>query len=245
MVYRTILFLTAVLMIWSGGLGRLRNDNHKAAASQSDPMAQALANGVDRIDNANTPDLQRRDPRYEIANSDTLDLQFQYTPEFNQTVTVQPDGFITLREIGDVHVQGDTLPQVRNKVQTAYAKILAKPVVSIDLKDFNRPYFMALGQVARPGKYELRGVTTVSEAVAMAGGFNSFAKHSQVLVFRRVNDQWSSVTKLDLKHMLKSRNLSEDLTLHPGDMVYVPQNTISKVKSYVPNPTMGMNEAVP
>ena len=61
--------------------------------------------------------------------------------------------------------------------------------------------------MAKPGKYDLRGDTTVSAAVAMAGGFTQDAKHSQVLLFRRVNDSWSSVTKLDVKHMLKTRNL--------------------------------------
>ena len=66
-----------------------------------------------------------------------------------------------------------------------------------------------------------------------------------MLVFRRVNDNWSSVTKLDLKHMLKSRNLSEDLELHPGDMIYVPQNTISKVKAFIPSPTLGTYAPIP
>jgi polysaccharide export outer membrane protein len=210
-------------------------------------MKEALAHGVDHIDAP--PDkagtLRRRDSRYHLESEDILDLQFQSTPEFNQTVTVQPDGYITLKEVGDVQVEGETLPELRHTLQTAYARILANPVVSVDLKDFQRPYFMALGQVARPGKYDLRGVTTVSEAVAMAGGFTPQAKHSQILLFRRVNDRWSSVTKLDLKHMLKSRNLSEDLTLSPGDMLYIPQSTISKVKSYVPTPSMGMYQPMP
>lgn len=117
--------------------------------------------------------------------------------------------------------------------------------MTVYLKDFNKPYFLALGQVAKPGKYDLRGVTTVSAAIAMAGGFNANAKHSQVLVFRRVNDTWSSVTKLDIKHMLNSRNLTEDLTLRPGDMVYVPQNTISKIKNFVPTPTLGTYAPIP
>ena len=222
-------------------------DQKQGTTGQADPVKDALNHGVDHLDGgnpANSGGLQRRGTRYEVENSDVLDLQFEFTPDFNQTVTVQPDGFVTLKEIGDLRVQGQTLPQIKENLQQAYSKILAKPEVTVYLRDFNKPYFLALGQVAHPGKYDL-GVTTVSAAVAMAGGFTPDAKHSQVLLFRRVNDTWSSVTKLDLKHMLKSRNLTEDLQLQPGDMVYVPQNTISKVKSFVPSPTLGTYAPLP
>ena len=62
-----------------------------------------------------------------------------------------------------------------------------------------------------------------------AGGFTTAAKHSEVYLFRRVSDQWVSSQKLDVKQMLKSGNLAEDLQLQPGDMLYVPKNTVSKV----------------
>jgi polysaccharide biosynthesis/export protein len=240
--------LLSIGILFALGPCALAGDQKSGSTPPSDPVVDALNHGVDQLGDAksaNTPTLERRGARYEVENSDVLDLQFEFTPDFNQTVTVQPDGFVTLKEIGDVQVQGKTVPEIKDQVERAYAKILAKPVVTIYLKDFNKPYFLALGQVAHPGKYDLRGNTTVSAAVAMAGGFTSEAKHSQVLLFRRVNDNWSSVTKLDVKHMLKSRNLAEDLELHPGDMLYVPQNTISKVKGYIPNPSIGTMAPLP
>jgi polysaccharide export outer membrane protein len=245
-ISKTILLIVGIVL--AAGVCVLATEQKGGSAAQPDPIIDALNHGVDQVGDANSahpPTLERRGARYEVENSDVLDLQFEFTPDFNQTVTVQPDGFVTLKEIGDVQVQGKTVPEVRDQVERAYAKILAKPVVTVYLKDFNKPYFLALGQVARPGKYDLRGNTTVSAAVAMAGGFTSEAKHSQVLLFRRVNDSWSSVTKLDVKHMLKSRNLAEDLELHPGDMLYVPQNTISKVKGYIPNPSIGTMAPIP
>ncbi len=240
MVSKNRIFQIAILIALGGALAMAQQTSQNQNPS-SDAVMDALSHGVDHLDPAQTgPELQRRDPRYIIGNGDVLDLQFQFTPEFNQTVTVQPDGFITLKEVGDLHIQGETMPQVRGQLQAAYAKILANPVVSIDLKDFEKPYFLAFGEVGHPGRYELRGGTTVTAALAMAGGLNTDSKHSQVLLFHRVNDRWSSVTKLDIKHMLKTRNLEEDVSLHPGDMLYVPQNTISKVKAFIPNPSMGM-----
>ncbi len=239
-----LLWLT-VFGVWSGSWA-IAKDPKNGAAPQSDPIMQTLSKGVDRLDEASTtPTLQHRDPRYRLESGDVVSLQFQFTPEFNQTLTVQPDGFITLKETGDLHVEGESLPELRQQLHTAYAKILHDPVITIDLKEFEKPYFLALGQVARPGKYELHSDTTVSAAVAMAGGFTPMAKHSQVLLFHRVNDNWSSVTKIDVKHMLQSRNLAEDASLRPGDMVYVPQSTISKIKSFVPTPSMGMYTPIP
>jgi polysaccharide export outer membrane protein len=168
-------------------------------------------------------------------------LDFNLTPEFNQTaITVQPDGYVTLHGIGDVYVEGQTVPEATKSIRQAYSKILHDPVIVITLKDFDKPYFIVGGQVGKPGKYDLRGDTTVSQAVAIAGGFDDNAKHSQVLLFRRVSNDWVEVKKIDLKQMLQAANLSEDLHLRPGDMLFVPKNALSKVRPWIPYPSLGM-----
>ncbi|MFY9741561.1 MAG: SLBB domain-containing protein, partial [Candidatus Sulfotelmatobacter sp.] len=100
-------------------------------------------------------------------------------------------------------------------------------------------YFTAIGQLNHPGKYDLRGDVTLTEAVAIAGGFTDNAKHSQVVLFRRVNEDWTHAKIYNVKQMLKAGNLHEDPSLHPGDMVYVPQNTLSKIKPFIPNSGLG------
>jgi polysaccharide biosynthesis/export protein len=187
-----------------------------------------------------TEQLHERYPRYEVSTGDVMDVNFEFTPEFNQTVSVQPDGFISLKGAGDLHVTGDTVPQLQASIANVYSSMLHDPKVSIILKDFNKPYFMVNGQVGRPGKFELRGDVTVVDAVAMAGGFTEMSKHSQVVLFRRVSDEWSEARLLNVKEMLNSHNLKEDVHLRPGDMVYVPQNRISKIKHLVPNTGLGM-----
>ena len=114
------------------------------------------------------PVLQHRNHRYQLHSADVLELHFPFTPEFNQTVTVQPDGFITLRGIDDIHVEGLTLPEVSNSLRIAYGRILHEPMINIELKDFEKPYFVVGGEVGHPGKFDLRGETTVAQAVAIA-----------------------------------------------------------------------------
>jgi len=172
-------------------------------------------------------------------------LVFEYTPEFNQTVTVQPDGYVSLRNVGDIYVVGQTVPEVTTNLTTAYDKILNHPMISVLLKDFVKPYFIADGQVGRPGKYELREDTTVVEAIALAGGFLSSAKHSQVVLYRRVSDQWSQAQLLDIKKMQSERNMSEDLHLQPGDMLFVPKNRMSKIMPFIPTSSLSMVPKTP
>ena len=87
------------------------------------------------------------------------------------------------------------------------------PEVSVILKDFDKPFFLAGGQVNRPGKYQLRADTTVTEAVAIAGGFNDQARHSQVVLFRRVSGDLVESRVLDVKHMLIQKIWPKTFTL--------------------------------
>ena len=187
------------------------------------------------------PALHERNPRYKLRKGDTFDLDFALSPEFNQTVAVQPDGYVTLKGVGSILVEGQTVPELTESVKVAYAKILHDPLIAIALKDFEKPYFIASGQVSKPGKYDLRSDLTLTEAVALAGGFNDKAKHSQVVLFHPVPDRGGYEAKLiDAKKLLATRNLAEDPQIRPGDMIYVPQSTFSKIRPFLPTTSMGM-----
>jgi polysaccharide export outer membrane protein len=186
-----------------------------------------------------TPGLHERNPRYRLRKGDTFDLDFALSPEFNQTIAVQPDGYVTLKGVGSIFIEGQTVPELTETVKAAYGKTLHDPVVAVALKDFEKPYFIASGQVAKPGKYDLRSDLTLTEAVAIAGGFNGQAKHSQVVLFRPVPGGGYEAKLLNIKKLLASRNLSEDPQIQPGDMLYVPQNAFSKIRPFLPTSSMG------
>jgi polysaccharide export outer membrane protein len=183
--------------------------------------------------------LKQRDPRYRVRKSDVIEVKFKFSPEFDQTVTVQPDGFITLDGAGDIKVEDKTIPELKESIRRAYQGILREPVITVSLKEFDKPFFIAAGQVGHPGKYELRSDTTLVEALAIAGDITTAAKHSQVVLFRHVSSEMVEARVFNVKQMLGSRNLQEDPHLLPGDMVFVPQNKISKLQRYLPTTSMG------
>lgn len=228
-----VLFLTAV-----GSIGAQAQD--PAASRTGTSQAAVRENGDGAADHDQTTTLEHRNRRYQIHSADVLELGFPYTPEFNQTVTVQPDGYITLRGVEGIRVEGQTLPEVTHSLRTAYEKVLHDPVINVELKDFEKPYFIVGGEVGHPGKFDLRGETSATEAVAIAGGLKDSAKHSQVLLFHRVPDGWIQVKKLDMKKMMKNADLNEDAALQPGDFLYVPKNTMSKIGRFLPTSSLGL-----
>jgi polysaccharide export outer membrane protein len=177
--------------------------------------------------------------RYRITVGDVLQVTFPYVPEFDQTVPVQPDGYISLRAIGDLPVQGRTLPELKTALYDAYEPILKEPVITVVLREFEKPYFVIAGEVTRPGKYDLRGATTVTEALALAGGKTGSAKDSQVLLFRRYGNDLVDVKQVDVKKMYATHNLAEDPVLRPGDTVFVPKSRLSAITPYLPKPSLG------
>jgi len=181
-----------------------------------------------------------RRPLYRLRASDVFDIDFTFSPQLNQTVTVQPDGFIPLKGVEPLYAEGATIPELQESIRQAYAGVLHDPVDTVILKDFDKPYFIAAGEIGHPGKYELRSDTTVTEAVAIAGGFTPRSKHSQVVLFRRISEDTVESHLLNVKTMLKTGKLAEDVHLRPGDFLFVPQNAMSKIRQFLPASVMSL-----
>ncbi len=230
-----ILFLVcAPSNLWSqqnAALSPAANSGHAAAAS--------AAPGDDR------PVLQQRNPRYQVQRDDVMLITFALSPELNQQVTIQPDGYINLQNVGSLYVQGMTVPEVVEALKKIYSKTLHDPIIDVDLKDFQKPYFVALGQVQKPGQYDLRYDMTVTEAIGVAGGFTPGAK-TQVFLYHRVSNEWAEVKELNIRQILTGKNINEDAHLMPGDMIFVPEKFIAKFRKYVPyNIGTGVYPGVP
>jgi polysaccharide export outer membrane protein len=180
------------------------------------------------------------DPRYRIQPSDVIEIHYRYTPEFDQTVTVQPDGFVALQIVGDIKLQSLTLDEVKTAILARANLRLKDPEVALVLKDFEKPYFVVGGEVANPGRFEMRGQVTAVQAIAMAGGFKAAsAKHSQVVLFRRVGPDLAKTEILNLKSAMSAKSTEPLADLRPGDMLIVPQNAVSKIERFVKWATIG------
>ena len=185
-----------------------------------------------------------RNPRYRLDLMDEIEIEFRFTPEFNQKLTVQPDGFVALQDVGDLKAIGMTLEEVRQAIIEKYSGILNAPVVTVKLLTFNKPYFIVGGEVVNPGKFDLQGNVTMSDAIAIAGGFNLRARTTEVLLFRRVTNDLVEVKRVNVKMALRG-NPEEDVTLRPGDSLFVARSKVGKLDRFMSVARLGLYFPIP
>lgn len=179
--------------------------------------------------------------RYTLKASDVLGLTFRYTPDYNHDTSVQPDGFVQLKGLPNaVRIQGLTMQEAQREIVRAYSTILKDPEITVTLKDFEKPYFVVSGSVRNPGKFDYRGHTTVMQAVAIAGGFDNSAKHSQILLMRKYSKDLVQVTMVDLREVMKGKELNKDPEVRPGDTIFTPKSAFAKFAPFIPSSSLGM-----
>jgi protein involved in polysaccharide export with SLBB domain len=185
--------------------------------------------------------LVKRDARYRLHPSDVLEVDFRLSPEFDAaTIPVQPDGFITIPDIGDVKVANLTLVEATEAIKHKASERLNNPEVTVELKQFQAPYFIVGGQVATPGKIEIHGHVTAVQAVQLAGGLKEGAKTNQLLLIRQIDDQNAETKVINYRQILKHYQADEDVELQAGDMLYVPQTTLTKITPYIKLANLGL-----
>ena len=198
---------------------------------------------------AQTPAATMLHPRerYRLHTGDSLTLAYRLSPELNQTVTVGPDGFVDLHVAGSVRLAGLTLTEAHDLIVQKDSERLNDPELDLELKDFQKPYVMVAGQVLNPSRIEMREDMTALQAVMLAGGFRDSAKETKVVVFRRLNSKtdMAEVRVLNLHRIKKTQQLEQDLSLDPGDIVYVPENNATQFGKIMRIPNFSMSSGVP
>jgi polysaccharide export outer membrane protein len=193
---------------------------------------------IPRISHADEQLHQR--PRYTLHAGDVISLDYRYTPEFNQTVTIQPDGYVTLDIVGDVKISGLTLDDVHDQIVKMASSRLNHPELNLTLKDFEHPYIVVAGEVDKPGKFELREDTTALQAIMLAGGFKDSARDTKVVLFRRINQQMAEVRQLNLHNVRRTSDLEHDTELQPGDMLLVTRNKLEHLSRFMKATNLGL-----
>jgi polysaccharide export outer membrane protein len=177
---------------------------------------------------------------YALRAGDVITVDYRYTPEFNQTLNVKPDGFVDLTLVGEAHLAGLTLAEAHDLIVARSSVRLKDPEVSVALKEFERPYFVVAGEVEHPGKFDFYEKTTTLQGVLLAGGFKASAQQTDVYVFRKVDGGLAEVHQLNLKNMRRGHDLERDLVLEPGDMILITRNKLENLARFIKATNLGI-----
>ena len=134
---------------------------------------------------------------YFIQPGDQLDIKFFYNPELNETVSVRPDGKISLQLVDDVQAAGLTPSQLDEYLTNKYAKELRKPVVTVIVISFSGQVVYVGGEVNTPGLIDLSAGMSPLQAVINAGGFRETAMPQGAIVIRKDKDNQQRKISVD------------------------------------------------
>jgi polysaccharide export outer membrane protein len=182
---------------------------------------------------ASGPQLETRDTRYHLHTGDVLGLTYRYSPEYDATASIQPDGFVDFPMLGELKLSGLTVEQARESITARANQRLNEPEISVVLKEFEKPYYVVGGEVGNPGRYEIRGPLTALRAVEIAGGVKESGKANQVLLIHPINDTDAATRLINLKKIMNKGDISEDAAIQPGDIIIVPKTRLAKIEPYV------------
>jgi protein involved in polysaccharide export with SLBB domain len=170
---------------------------------------------------------------YLIEPGDVLAIDFYLSPEFNDEVTVRPDGKVTLRLVGDLQAAGLTPAQFATSLDRAYNSELRSPDAAVHVKNMPDRLVYVQGQVSKPGSFPLMPGMTALQAVSDAGGLTEDASDDAVLIRRDVCGQPHGI-KIDVSNAEGNTGKGEsDVALMPRDIVVVPRSKIANVDLFV------------
>lgn len=188
------------------------------APPQPAPQQQAFSN----IPYATWNDYE---PDYRFYPGDELEVSVPSAPELNKSVTVQPDGRITLPLIGPVMAADRTIPQLQASLSQAYSTQLLRPQVDVSAKAAPLKVFVG-GEVNNPGVIDLNGDADALRAIVQAGDFRASADRSGVYIIRRGPDGRGMVRRADLLRGI-SKAEADLVPLRRFDVVYVPRSGVA------------------
>jgi len=158
---------------------------------------------------------------YIIGSEDSVEVQVWKNPDLSRTVTVRPDGKISLPLIGDVQAAGQSAAQLTEAVTEKLKAYYKEPAqVTVIVNQVNSYAIYVLGEVKGQGKHVVRSGTTFLQAISLAGGFTPFASKNKITLRRRGGDGKETALLIRYKDVLAGQQAN--LILKPGDTILVP-----------------------
>ncbi len=170
---------------------------------------------------------------YRIQPGDLLDIKFFHNPQLDEKVPVRPDGRISLQLVHEIMAAGRTPAELRDLLMNNYEKHLQKVNISIIIRSFSSLKVYVNGEVGQPKIVELKGVMTVLQAIADAGGFQDTALINEVIIIRQKPGSKPLAIQLDMEKVFQGTDTTQDIQLMPYDIVFVPRTTIANVDLWV------------
>jgi polysaccharide export outer membrane protein len=189
---------------------------------------------------------------YKVQIGDVLDIKFYLNPEFDETVTVRPDGMISTKVVENLMVYNRTISEINGELKKLYNQELQDPRINTVVRSFSPIRVYVSGEVVSPGEFVTVGqALTLTQAIARAGGVKNSASTSKVLIIRRGAGEKGQIFVADYEAATQGGDPTKDARLAPYDVVFVPKtgnaivykNYQQYIQQYI-NPGVGISYSI-
>ena len=158
---------------------------------------------------------------YVIGEQDVLTIVVWKERDLSGTVTVRPDGKITLPLVNEIKVVGMTPAHLQVLLTEKFKPFLTVPQITVEVNQINSRRVYLIGEVQKTGTYVLNSTTTVLQVIAEAGGFRDFAKPKDIYILR---NQGGKQTRYPFNYpdVIRGKKAEQNIVLQPGDLIVVP-----------------------
>jgi len=158
---------------------------------------------------------------YVLQPGDVISINIVEHPEFSGRHKIRPDGRINYPVIGEIDVASLTCAQLVKIMQGKLSSYVNNPVASVSIESYYANKIFAIGDISRPGEYQIYEPVDILKAIAMCGGTrNPKTKIAKIIrgdgtiITVNLRDLWSNSSKYDTRKYL----------LYPGDTIYIPES---------------------
>ena len=163
---------------------------------------------------------------YILRPGDALDINVLGFDELNNKspdgLVISPDGTISFPFVGEFVVRGMTVSQLQQYLTEQLGKYYNNPIVTVNIQKYSTVRVYVLGQVNKPGLYELDRSCSLIDAISQAGGWTKDAAKKKIHIIHI--DQKSAPEKINLLSLLEKGDTSQNPNLKEGDIVYLSDN---------------------
>lgn len=158
---------------------------------------------------------------YVLGPEDVVEIMVWKERDVSKTVTVRPDGKISLPLIDDVQAAGFKVEELKEEITEKLREFIANPTVSVVVSQMNSMKVFIQGEVARQGVYQLKSNTTVLQGISLAGGFNEWSKRKKIIIVREIEGKRVRI-RVDYGKIFSGKDMKQNILLKRGDIVIVP-----------------------
>jgi len=158
---------------------------------------------------------------YIIGPGDQLAIEVWKDAALTRVVTVLPDGKISFPLIGEIEASDKTIAQLKKEIEEKIARYVPAVTITVEVRQINLHIYV-LGRVNAPGRFILPSNVTVLQALAIAGGPNTFANRSQIRIFREKKGVTTMSPLFNYDEVTAGRGIKANILLERGDVIFVP-----------------------